>query len=478
MSGKNQYKMTFLGSEIGGQFSPKYPINDSITKYFKHTPGLERIRPLKASEIIKLKMGHCHLETFFTTVIMRTAGLPVAYVFNKEGHAWNVFIDTCGTWRSFQGCHTNPTKDSFQPLGRGCKKTKIFMSVLHPSKNEIDLLKEGNDNFLPNNYLNFFCEDVTSRLIYTKDLTVPLTIEGSVFRKKSPLFLCSGQNRKRIWTPLNHSFAKWNNAIQFSEVGRDALYIIGLYNNGLFSAASNPFYVFDNGSVRLFAPDSSFTNTITLTRNTDLYGRGHRMALYLNGTSIMGANNADFSDGKILHTIDKIYAFFDGDSIITNQSFRYFKVKAGDKQMHIAEFELSDVKGNAINGKLNFGSEFWNSPHLAFDNNPATFLSAPPNAFFTIDAGRPVQPGSIKILARNDLNLIENGEPYCLFMWKDGGWVQIAETIGANHRVVFTELPADALFYLAHKTKGNESTPFWIENGQVRWTIQNDFLDL
>ena len=76
----------------------------------------------------------------------------------------------------------------------------------------------------------------------------------------------------------------------------------------------------------------------------------------------------------------------------------------------------------------------------------------------------------ISYLPRNDGNRIDNKQLYELFYW-DNKWVSLGRQTGSNvtYRLIYNNVPANALLLLRNLTKGTEERVFTYENGEQVW---------
>ena len=70
----------------------------------------------------------------------------------------------------------------------------------------------------------------------------------------------------------------------------------------------------------------------------------------------------------------------------------------------------------------------------------------------------------------DDTNLIKLGDIYQLYYWDPKGWQLISQQVAHQKRLIFENVPVNALFWLKNTTRGIMERPFTYENGkQLFW---------
>ena len=104
----------------------------------------------------------------------------------------------------------------------------------------------------------------------------------------------------------------------------------------------------------------------------------------------------------------------------------------------------------------------------AFDNNIRTNFNAPKCSWVAIDAKKPIKITSFKIMARNNLNIVEPGDTYELLFFNNG-WYSLGQKIAQDHYIDFKNVPKGAILLLRDLTKGKEERIFLYENEKQIW---------
>ena len=141
------------------------------------------------------------------------------------------------------------------------------------------------------------------------------------------------------------------------------------------------------------------------------------------------------------------------------------------------ELVLFNNNSNSVEVKVS-GAVYGLIPHMdecfdgifdnAFDNSIKTNFNAPKGSWVAIDAGEPTKLTSIKLIARNHLNIVEPGDTYELMLF-DKNWNSIATTVANDYFVEFGNVPAGSLLLLRNLTKGSEERIFIFENNKQVW---------
>jgi hypothetical protein len=104
----------------------------------------------------------------------------------------------------------------------------------------------------------------------------------------------------------------------------------------------------------------------------------------------------------------------------------------------------------------------------AFDNDIRTNCNAPKGSWFAIDAGKPVQLTSFRMMVRNNMNIIEPGDTYEL-LYFDNAWYSLGKKVAEDYKISFNGVPHGALLLLKNLSKGKEERVFQYNNGKQDW---------
>jgi len=74
----------------------------------------------------------------------------------------------------------------------------------------------------------------------------------------------------------------------------------------------------------------------------------------------------------------------------------------------------------------------------------------------------------VEFYPRSDDNRIVTGELYELFYW-DGKWISLGRQQAEDYKLVYHNIPKNALFMIHNHTQGKEHRPFTYENGKQVW---------
>jgi hypothetical protein len=267
--------------------------------------------------------------------------------------------------------------------------------------------------------------------------------------------------------------------VRFGSAGRNILYLPLYYADGIQTLVNYPFLLDNNDSIRFFEPDTSnyLQRRIMDTESEKSFVAEfiHRME---NGV-FEGANKSDFSDAKVIHTIEKMDgAHFHSAKIRNPEPYRYVRyVSPQHGFCNVAEIIFYNEKGEKLGGNP-FGSppcSHQNSSltcDKAFDGDVLTFFDAEQadGAWTGLDLGEPQTISEICYFPRHsEINCIYEGHTYELFCWQSKDW-QLFERQIATCPFLDLRLPANGLFYLKDVTADKVSTCFTInKNGERSW---------
>jgi hypothetical protein len=275
-----------------------------------------------------------------------------------------------------------------------------------------------------------------------------------------------------------------NKSTQFTNLGRDILYLPLYFINGQQIVAASPFKISKKGYVQYLEPQKE-TTTVKLLRKYHMYPHKINWLECLKGASFEGANQPDFSDAVTLAKVNKSPGeHFNQLASHSNKSFRYVRMVFSATELgltydgdgaSIAEIEFISPSGQIINGNAIGSPGRKYNKYVAkncFDGNPLTFFEdARPNEtnkFVGLKLDTPSQINKIRYLARNDMNSIQIGDEYELFYW-DKSFKSLGKKIATDTIVSFNNVPKNSVLWLRDLTEGKEERIFTWEGGKQVW---------
>lgn len=289
----------------------------------------------------------------------------------------------------------------------------------------------------------------------------------SFFERKRMAYLATFDTKD--WTPVAFTSFNWLGRAVFKDMGKNIVYLPMTYN-GTLTAFENPFILDDSGAKRVLVCNKKKRINMKLIRKFPLFSYTANHSVDLKGCRIEGANNPNFKDAKIIHTIN--YLTFNTKQINFKNpiSFRYIRMIAPDGvRLRIAEMEcyqnnqgilkkLEDV--NYKIGKLEGQDSY------AFDGDLNTYLVGKPINF---DFGITAAVSKICFTPMNDSNYIVPNNKYELFYW-DNKWVSAGKKIANSDSLKYDNIPSETIYWLKCHSKGKEERIFTYENDiQIWW---------
>ncbi len=416
------------------------------------------------SQLMATTRGTCDAMASLAGFVMRGLGIPVTLDFTNKwfglpnGHSWNSVWDTGNRVHvSFMGAQSNPGQ---LHQGTTLQKAKAYRHFFRKQQNVI-LNKADIPPLLYN--INSIA-DITSETEYCTDIWFPIPKDHS--NQKGHIFLAILNEME--WQPV-----AWGvltpYSIEFHSV-KSGLYLPVYYHNGNQVPADCPFS-FEYNSSRFFQPYSS--RTISFTR---IAPSGVVWLQRMIGGKFEVANRSDFSDARVIHTIETAGFGYHTVSVKHASSYRYIRYASpvGERcNVSTLEFygENNKLQGTAIGTP---GTNATNTIDKVFDGNVDTFFEAASNpSWVGLDLGEPRRITKIRYMPRTDGNGIYEGDVYELYYWNGNEWYSLGKKTADNH-VLQYQTPANALFFLKNVTKNRmHKMPFFMESGTQQWFQSN-----
>ncbi len=443
-------------------------INDSLKNQVAVTSTFDYLPRQSASDLFFSHTGNCVDISTFTTLVMRTAGLPVASVRCPGGHTWNVLFDQDGILKDFMGAEHNPVQDFGGMYFHRFKvdMMKAYLKIYHPNN---QLLSEEEQINTPTFFWNPYLQDISSEVLYRRELKIPL-------KKNTKL--------NHSWLYLNQLLPNWRDGVtidrikyppnslsHFHNISKRGTYSATAYRNGRYDHISHCVTILANDSLHTWIPNWNQKEKCKIYRKTPMSPKMRTFSEELVGAKIQGANRRDFSDAVNLGTVEKTLEYFDGSKLNNDYKFRYARLIPPDtSSIHIAKIQFfSDdmvIKGAPFAEKKIIGIK------NAFDGNIRTNFDGDRGSWIGMDFGQPVKIDSYKILPRNNFNVIEPGDTYELFVL-DTAHISLGIMSAKDNYVEYDNIPSNALLYLINKSRGKEFNHFTIINGEQVWDLTN-----
>ena len=105
----------------------------------------------------------------------------------------------------------------------------------------------------------------------------------------------------------------------------------------------------------------------------------------------------------------------------------------------------------------------------AFDGNIETYYTGGRlGDFIALDMRRKLKISKISYSPRTDNNGVFPGDEYELFYWEDG-WKSLGKKVADDYKIMYDNVPENALLLLHDHTRGKEDRIFTYEDDRQIW---------
>ena len=454
----------------------------NLDSELKYSRGFNRYTiSIAPSKLLQAMYGNCADNSNYKAMIMRTFGIPVSvdyipqYGNDHNIHYWNAVMDRNGNFVSFE----EALNDINASVAYKYRIAKVYRRTFSKNPDIVRLIEETNGE-LPSIFRNSRMVDVTSEYVAVTKVKVKLNkISGDGRYVYLGVFNDAG------WTVIDYASINSNSIAEFTDLGRNVLYLPLFFKNNALIPAALPFKISEKGYIQYIYPENQ-TETIVLTRKYHMHRRKMNWLKCLVEGKFEVANRNDFSDAQTLGIIKNIPSEH-GGVIKTNEkrSFRYFRFIFSPDELKltydgdgasIAEIECFNSSGEKLIGKA-FSSEGRKyNPYTSeycFDGDPLTFFEDArdnqKNKYIGLGFDKPIRISTIKYLPRNDLNSIQPGDNYELYYWNNQNFVSLGQKIANDTLLIYNNVPKGALFWLRNLSGGKEERIFTWENNKQEW---------
>ena len=149
-------------------------------------------------------------------------------------------------------------------------------------------------------------------------------------------------------------FRSWGKAT-FKSMGRNVLYTVGIYENGIMIPIGNPFIVEKNGNIREVTCDRAKRQTMTLYRKYPFFAQFDSFKNRMDLGEFQGSNTKDFS---MVSTLFVHKGFTNGCSYDeklkpSKEKFKYLRYIGPDgSYCNVNEISFFNSKGKKLTGKV------------------------------------------------------------------------------------------------------------------------------
>lgn len=429
---------------------------------------------LRPGTLANIKFGLCIDYANLAVYAMRASGIPVAieniphWGHKNNGHAFNMVYDNDKTSHDFSGAEENPDEHLIRFKN---EIPKVYRKTFGKQNNSLAVL-HGNED-VPLFFKNACMTDVTRNypFIGARDIVVPVPART----KRKFAYLCLFDTKG--WTPI-----AWGNIAEdkayFDAVGPNIIYHTALYADGKLELVGDPFLLDTLGHISYYTPISETMDYVLERKNPEPAFLAYLPPLIL-GCRFQGAGDPEFKNAVTLHIIDTEPDF--KYITVASQStmpVKYVRYQASDKTRgNMAEVEFYAEESNEpLAGKVIGGYEpsiYYPryGANVLFDGDPLTFFHTKDTlSWGGLELEKPAVISKIRFIIRNDDNGIRKGHEYELFYMDQGSWKSLGKQIAAeDDRLLYKQIPKNALYWLHNHTKGIEERIFEIKDNTVIW---------
>lgn len=325
---------------------------------------------------------------------------------------------------------------------------KVYRSVYRPVEKQ-NRSYEG----------NMFLLDTTPFYVPTTSLAFPVDSKDN---RES--FCLNVFNGSQLWRNICNG-TQDKNSVQFKDIGVNCIYILGYWKNGVFTPKSLPFFINLDKSLQYFTPSNSNYDSIKLIRKIGLATARNLRKLewieQLAGCYIEGANNRNFKNADLLHTITPLLST--NKQVIelsSKKRYRFVRFNSNNKESYLAHLRFLNNKHQLVKGIPFYKSLNKVFPVENLDDDKAGSFSGGTEYYIGFDFGMPVEIKQIEFQPRNDDNAISPKDSYTLYCWLDNQWRSMDTKTATDTLIYFKNIPKNSLMFLKNNTRGVEHYVF------------------
>jgi hypothetical protein len=214
--------------------------------------------PLNFSDLLATQRGPCDNMAALAAFTMRALGIPVTVDYTPKypnlnhGHTWNSVCDSSGIHISFMGADSNP---GIPHQGTHTTKSKVYRRMFAKQQNII------NRNNVPVELQNPYMQDFSKEYDGFVDVEIPARYPPA--DSSGTVYLAT------MGDHLHWNLIGWgeidSQKMYFSAIGKNILYLPVYYENKSQKPANYPFWLNQEGVVRILEPDTSHYERLTLS---------------------------------------------------------------------------------------------------------------------------------------------------------------------------------------------------------------------
>lgn len=464
--GTNPFANQFF--KIGSVLSEGLRVTD-VMKQFEFEEHRGPISPSLAS-IVRYRSGSCVDEAAYTIALSRYLGIPTAVDFTPHwgnrplSHSWAALVLPNGKGTPlYMGYAPGDTAQ----FTHSYLKPKIYRRRYELNRKIANDL--SGEKSVPELFRNPKFTDVTDEYHPTSDVKRDIPSE---YRNHEVAYICV--NDKERWIPVHYGKISWGSAT-FTKMGRNILYIVGVWEKGRIVPIGNPFVLKADGLIREIKCDKNKRQAMTLMRKYPFFAMFDKFNVRMDYGKFQGSNSADFSKASTLymHRGNTEGCWYEQKLTSSNKKYKYLRYIGNvGSYCNVNEIEFYNSKGQKLTGKA-IGTEGTKdkTKDKVFDGDILTgFYGISANDHWVgLELPQPSDVAMIRYMPRNDGNCVEVGDKYQLLVYDKGNWKTLAWIRAKETKLVLKNMPSGGLYLLRDRTKGQEERIFTYENDKQVW---------
>ena len=428
-------------------------------------------QPLGYSYLIQSRKGVCDDAVAYVVMRLRAIGIAASkdytpYWANRNmGHSWNVVLSKDGEMIDFNATYGQIGYRTMDDK----KAPKVFRKQFSRNPEMIaNIINKPSD--IPPALRHTNIIDVTDE--YKKTSNVEIKIP-SAENKKNEEFAFISVFCNLAWQPVYWGKIKKGEVV-FEKMARDIVYLPSYYKNNRIIPFANPFILSESGEVIFLKANWKKTQTMVLKRKYPVFPRVKKFAEKMVYGRFQISNNPRFTNCKTIHEIKETPRFTPNIVELEKPLYaRYIRYYSPDNgYCNISELNVFNEKQQILNGNI-IGNDMDNLKEYqkVTDGNKLTYYNAPTPAgdWVGIDFGSRKKVKYIAYVPRTDLNTIEPGNIYELFVWDNNHWKSLGRVKAENYFLVYKNVPSNGLYWLRNLTTGREERIFTYQKEQQIW---------
>lgn len=429
---------------------------------------------LGAEFLLDNRAGSCRDRCDLAIYVMRSLGIPVGTDMVLQSpdqanrHFWSFVIDNDGNTVEFTLWDEAPGDNYNAAIEK--KRGKVYRNDFSYKKEKLRL--KHRVNMVPGLLSKMNLRDVSDQYFNKNEI---------IFNEKEldnisneVIYLCVFDING--WIPISWGEIS-KNKLSLKNIEDNVLYSLCFFEDEMSTPIYYPFYINKNNSKVYFNP-SLEKQSISIERKYTMKFMQEHMKRFKDGI-FEASNDSNFTTSEIIYIIDSIsHPKYYAIDVNLNAPYRYYRYMSPDNSLcNMAELIFFDKNEREVVGEV-IGSDgaIFNEERLnkysVFDNDVLTFFNAPDitGMWVGMDFHYPKEISKIMFLPRNDDNFIRNGEKYELYYAEKYGWKSLGIRTGTDsQKLIYENVPKNALFWLRNLTKGKEERPFSYEDNNQKW---------